>query len=68
MLTTKAETCGKTLEEMDVVFGAVSAEQRKRDIEAVQASSHFAGHGAAHETVSEDSSSDKGGSRHVERA
>lgn len=30
------ETKGKSLEEMDIIFGAVDPEQRKRDIEKVE--------------------------------
>lgn len=36
------ETKGKTLEEMDLVFGAVDAEQRQADVEATLRKNSFA--------------------------
>ena len=39
------ETKGRSLEEMDIIFGAVSAETRQQDIERYQVSSRGTGDG-----------------------
>ena len=61
------ETKGRTLEDMDIIFGTVQAEQRAADIEAMVHKQQMHGDEVEHvDVVSESKAAEAGATREVE--